>query len=170
MLSKNVDEVISDDEDNWPDCPDIWTYFIQAGTDGPVKIGVAQDVEKRIKELQTGCPDDLRLIGRIQGNCESELHKRFSQFRLRGEWFNPDIRLLAFIVENAESCGQVEGLIVAARNVIRAFDGMRNEISEMWFRVATVDGMSSVPCPWPHAQAFDNGIESLRRSVNQLSR
>lgn len=147
----------------------IWTYFIQAGVDGPVKIGIAEDVEERLKQLQTGCPDDLRLIGRIRGNCEADLHKRFERLRLRGEWFKPDVRLMAFIVEHAESCGQVESLVVAAKNVIRAFDGMASEVHEMWFQVATTRNHGG-PCPWPHVKAFDDGIETLRKRVAALSR
>jgi len=168
-MVQKFDYAIRCDEPVCSDSDCLWTYFIQAGTDGPVKIGVAKDVEQRIKELQTGCPDDLRLIGRIQGNFESELHQRFSQFRVRGEWFNSDIRLLAFIVEHAESCGQIEGLIVAAKGVVRAFDGMRHEILDMWFKVAAAYEHSG-PCPWPHARAFDNAIESLRKCVKQVSK
>jgi hypothetical protein len=147
----------------------IWTYFIQAGVDGPVKIGIAEDVEERLKQLQTGCPDDLRLIGRIHGNCESDLHGRFERLRLRGEWFKPDVRLMAFIVEHAESCGHVEALVLAAKNVIRAFDGMADEVREMWFSVATARGHGG-PCPWPHVKAFDDGIDTLRKRVAALSR
>jgi hypothetical protein len=154
-----------------------FTYFIQAGPDGPVKIGIADDVEKRLKELQTGCPHDLRIIGRIKGNVESRLHEIFDQFRLRGEWFSPDIRLMAFIVEHAESCGKVEALVLAAESVVKAFDGVRDEIHEMWFQViantpdnGVRDGYGMPVCRWPHVRAFDDGVHALRRAISQLAR
>lgn len=69
-----------------------FVYFVQAGTDGPVKIGKANDVEKRIAELQTGCPHKLELLVTVE--CadalakESEFHQQFASLRIdRSEWF-----------------------------------------------------------------------------------
>lgn len=72
-------------------------YFIQAGVGGPIKIGSAVDVDKRLAELQTGCPDLLRIIGTSAGGREAEfaLHRKFSAHRIRGEWFYPCPELLA---------------------------------------------------------------------------
>lgn len=145
-----------------------FTYFIQAGPDGPIKIGLAEDVEQRLKELQTGCPDDLRLIGRMDGNHEKNLHQHFKQFWIRGEWFRPDVRIMAFIVEHAESCGKVESLVVAARNVVRAYEGMNEEISEMWMLVVSAFSFKG-HCPWPHAKAFDDGVMQLKRRLTELA-
>jgi hypothetical protein len=65
-------------------------YFIQAGDDGPVKIGLARDVWKRLSNLQTGVPTRLRLLGIIDGSAQKEklLHRQFAAHRLRGEWFS----------------------------------------------------------------------------------
>jgi hypothetical protein len=72
-------------------------YFARAGK-GPVKIGYAKsDTEKRVKDLQTGCPEDLVIIHVEEGSLskESYFHKLFFQSKIRGEWFHyePEISI-----------------------------------------------------------------------------
>lgn len=62
-------------------------YFI---TDGIfTKIGKADDVNKRLKELQTGNPKKLQIKLSIEGGEteEKKLHKVFHRRRMVGEWF-----------------------------------------------------------------------------------
>ena len=70
-------------------------YFIQANQNGPVKIGTAEDVIGRLRELQTAHYMTLRLLREIDGDrrIESALHKQFASLRIRGEWFafHPDM-------------------------------------------------------------------------------
>lgn len=78
-------------------------YFIQAGEDGPVKIGFAQTVEgvhRRMATFQTCHAESLRLIGFSEGTREDEatLHRGFAAERQRGEWFEPSDRLLEVAV------------------------------------------------------------------------
>ena len=65
-----------------------WVYFIV----GPrcVKIGTARDVEQRLYALQSASPFGLRLLGKMPGDrrLEQEFHKRWSEYRRRGEWFD----------------------------------------------------------------------------------
>lgn len=64
------------------------TYFIQAGQNGPVKIGyTAGDPENRLRQLQGANHNDLRLIYWLDGNLEKTLHDALAPLRLRGEWF-----------------------------------------------------------------------------------
>ena len=88
------------------DDPDIkhkklnsFVYFIQGENGGPIKIGLSQDVKKRLYALQIGHPDNLVVLVDIPGDevVELEMHKKFDDCRLRGEWFKPTDRLLAFI-------------------------------------------------------------------------
>jgi hypothetical protein len=74
-------------------------YFIQAGADGPIKIGVAGNVGARLKTLQTASPFPLRLLAVVPGDVEDErsLHRRFASDRLSGEWFRPSDALAAHI-------------------------------------------------------------------------
>ncbi len=66
-------------------------YFIQAVDGGPIKIGKSNVVQlrARVAELQTGNPAELRVIGCIAGDHETErqLHSALTQYRVRGEWF-----------------------------------------------------------------------------------
>lgn len=69
-------------------------YFVAEIEHGgtPIKIGVAQTIENRIRSLQTGNPSKLGLLGWIETNnpysLEKSLHSYFKNFRLRGEWFH----------------------------------------------------------------------------------
>jgi len=74
----------------------MYVYLIQSGksNNSSVKIGVAKEPEKRILELQVGNAYLLTLIGKIPANSrkhaeylESRLHKYFSRYHIRGEWF-----------------------------------------------------------------------------------
>jgi uncharacterized protein YozE (UPF0346 family) len=75
-------------------------YFVLSRDTGAIKIGfTAGPIEKRLSSLQTAHPHKLQLLASISGNkeYETELHERFSPFRLRGEWFQAHPELLDFI-------------------------------------------------------------------------
>lgn len=67
-------------------------YVIQGELGGPIKIGYSQDVAQRVKELQTGYPDDLKVLHMFPGNMdiEAKIHQDLKKYRMRGEWFKPD--------------------------------------------------------------------------------
>ena len=67
----------------------VFTYFVQRGEDGPIKIGRAQNIPKRMKELATGCAEPLRLLAFLEGTHERRLHKKLHAHRMCGEWFAP---------------------------------------------------------------------------------
>jgi len=77
-------------------------YFIQQGNAGPIKIGFSQNSEtfkKRLTNMQIANPDNLNLLKTIEGSrsLEFRLHDSFQEFLVRGEWFKPSDKLLAFI-------------------------------------------------------------------------
>lgn len=80
-------------------------YFIRNGDSGGIKIGVSDDPKTRLSSLQVGAENELELLCVINGdsNKEKELHQQFKTEQIRGEWFNPSERLLAFIKENKKS-------------------------------------------------------------------
>ena len=69
-------------------------YFIGEEENGcsPIKIGVAKNIEVRKRNLQTGNPLELRLLGWIVDvdsfQLERHLHQHFEATRVRGEWFS----------------------------------------------------------------------------------
>jgi hypothetical protein len=75
-------------------------YFIQAGKNGPIKIGKTNgDIADRLAQLQTGCPYKLRVLWLYYGDkyTESKIHKIFEHEKLHGEWFHPSGSLYEFI-------------------------------------------------------------------------
>ena len=71
-------------------------YIIRAGEHGPCKIGWADDIEARRRQLQGAHPELLHVLRTIDGarTVERWLHKRFATLRLLGEWFRFDAEML----------------------------------------------------------------------------
>lgn len=80
-------------------------YFIQMmHGDNPIKIGITVNIFDRLRRLQHAHAYELKVIAVIPGKgreTESELHRRFADSRLRGEWFRRTPELLEFIVKHA---------------------------------------------------------------------
>ena len=83
-------------------------YFVAAksrssGRLDALKIGcqlTGRDVRRRIDGLRTGCPDELILLGTIEGaNLQTEraIHARFERLCIRGEWFQLKGELREFV-------------------------------------------------------------------------
>lgn len=68
-----------------------------------IKIGYTKqkNVYKRLKQIQTGSPDRLYLLGYFFGTMSDEkyLHKLFAKERIRdnGEWFRASNELIEYI-------------------------------------------------------------------------
>ncbi len=78
-------------------------YFIQSGSNGPIKIGYsANSLKRRLAALQTAHPEALYVLGFVEGDRSLEriLHQRFQSYRKEGEWFEPHSDILAFVKEN----------------------------------------------------------------------
>ncbi|MYX32250.1 MULTISPECIES: GIY-YIG nuclease family protein [unclassified Streptomyces] len=67
-----------------------WVYLIGSPVVRPVKIGVSNDPEARLADLQVGSPVPLVLLWEAKGGqqLESALHQHFAAHRLHGEWFD----------------------------------------------------------------------------------
>ena len=65
-------------------------YFIQSDFTGMIKIGRSKNPKKRLKQLQTGNPNRLKLIASFKGKGEEEkyLHEELNRYKLKGEWFS----------------------------------------------------------------------------------
>ena len=93
-------------------------YFIQAGNDGPIKIGKAQNPEARRRELQTGNHKKLKLITEIPGDKEREdsIHNDLQdhQYRAGSEWFKATREVLDYINKIARVCYEhIDGVAIA---------------------------------------------------------
>jgi hypothetical protein len=97
ISAPSVDDLRADSGVRWS------TYFARARGTNLVKIGRSTDVQQRIKSLQTGCPQEIDVIGIADGDCESNWHRRFSGHRRTGEWFelsDQDISQIEFIMSD----------------------------------------------------------------------
>lgn len=119
--------------DPTPDDDGPVVYFIQPEQGGPIKIGYSSRrsaVPGRLAMLQTGNPYRLVIRKVIDApgwrGTEGDLHEKFAQYRLAGEWFldMPAVvaeadadpaawategRLLEPLVRNAFEAGRVQG-------------------------------------------------------------
>ncbi|WP_162808234.1 GIY-YIG nuclease family protein [Vibrio splendidus] len=96
-----------------------YLYVVRCETTQYYKIGIANDVKKRISTHQTGCPLTLKLVFFAESDLvdhlareiiylEKFLHKSFQKQRVRGEWFELTYDNLADIVEFLEEDRELE--------------------------------------------------------------
>lgn len=83
-------------------------YFVQGIGGGPIKIGAAKDIAKRVRQLQCAAADRLTVLSMALGGFveEKRLHTWFRAARMSGEWFAPVDELL----EHIDALPSVEGL------------------------------------------------------------
>lgn len=64
-------------------------YFATIREQNVVKIGCSFDPDSRLKEIQVGCPFEVKIEATLPGHHTEEqaIHRRFADDRLRGEWF-----------------------------------------------------------------------------------
>ena len=67
-----------------------WVYLIGSANSSLAKIGVSNDPEVRLADLQVGSPLPLVLLWKTPGGqgLESALHNYFAPYRQHGEWFD----------------------------------------------------------------------------------
>jgi len=96
-------------------------YFLHCEAMRAVKIGTSDDVRRRIRELQTGIPYALSLLGTVPAvtGLERAIHGELSEKRLRGEWFS---------ISTQEAIGTVERL-----NAAIALAGERPKLSDLGY-------------------------------------
>ena len=88
-------------------------YFIRDGI-GHVKIGITNNINNRLKALQTACALKLQYYAGLQvpnkfkaQEIERYLHEKFNDYRLNGEWF-VEQEILKFLASGVvELCGYI---------------------------------------------------------------
>jgi hypothetical protein len=83
------------------------TYFLQAGGDGPIKIGSTKNLVVRLRTLCAISPVPLKLLGIVPRDVEEACHAQLGAFRLHGEWFAPSPAVLDFIRQNATTSARL---------------------------------------------------------------
>jgi len=74
-------------------------YFAQAERTGEVKIGFSTNVSDRLYMLRWQRHTNMTLLGWVPGGprVEREMHARFDDLSLGGEWFEPDPTLFDYV-------------------------------------------------------------------------
>ena len=76
-----------------------YVYILES--DGFIKIGIANDVQRRIKNLQCGNPHEIRLLNSVYSNdpstVERVLHRRLDRYNIRLEWFKLPDRITRYL-------------------------------------------------------------------------
>lgn len=80
-------------------------YFLQEKSNGFVKVGYSRDEKgalRRLRFCSVFNPFEVSIVGLMAGDkeVEAQLHKEFSNWRIRGEWFKPCKRILELIEAN----------------------------------------------------------------------
>ena len=70
-------------------------YFLRC--ENYVKIGSSVNIEDRVRDLKTGNPFEIEILGAINDNgqamcgpLETEIHRSLERFRHKNEWFHYD--------------------------------------------------------------------------------
>lgn len=88
------------------------------------KIGISENVEKRLKQLQTGCPFKIDVARKYDTDnstkIEKILHRKYqnrklddNEYNLIGEWFNIPI---SEVLNFEGNCKEIEDKIIFLRN------------------------------------------------------
>lgn len=64
-----------------------YTYFIYNPATKLIKIGVSNNILKRVRALSTSSGIQLELLFYIEANLEEHLHILYNNHRMIGEWF-----------------------------------------------------------------------------------
>jgi hypothetical protein len=87
----------------------IFFYFVEVH--GHIKIGIATKWKKRLSALQVSSPFQIKrlLVLDAYRGFERELHEKFAEFHVRGEWFKDSPEIREFIAKSAQSSLAVVG-------------------------------------------------------------
>ena len=71
--------------------PTMYVYAIRNNHTGRIKLGISENPERRLKELQIGNDCELELLAYREAvnrfKDEKAIHNKYQHLRVRGEWF-----------------------------------------------------------------------------------
>jgi len=78
------------------------TYVVRNPQSGLIKIGRTSNLKTRIQALQCGSGIPLQTLAFIPSDIEQELHFKFKDFRVHGEWFDDAQGLIALYAKQCQ--------------------------------------------------------------------
>lgn len=108
---------------------DKFLYLLFISELNVCKIGISNNIDKRIKQLQTGCPYRIDLVKahktEMASKIEKIMHRKYSpkkvdynEYSLVGEWFYIDI---GDVLSFESTCREIEGTITGLREMGNPF-------------------------------------------------
>ena len=81
-----------------------YVYIIGNLDENICKIGFSENPNRRLPEIQTGCPHQLKIILLFEAEkyTETLLHHKYSKYRMVGEWFKIEGKLKDSIEKHIE--------------------------------------------------------------------
>ena len=94
----------------------MFIYIFGNNVKQSYKVGISKNPDKRIKQLQTGCPFSINVVYKIETpharKVESWFHQDYSDLNTSGEWFllNPEdlTKAKKYILETVDYFDYVE--------------------------------------------------------------
>lgn len=94
--------------------------YILKTSDDVYKIGVAKDVESRVRQLQTGSVEEITLVNKFLSEfpfkIESTLHRKYNRNRINGEWYYLTEENLNSFINDCEKIEKNFKCLVEAKN------------------------------------------------------
>lgn len=85
-----------------------FVYLLKLSESGYYKIGISSNSRNRILQLSTGNPEDINLINiyktKYYKQIETYLHNIYIHKKIKGEWFNLDIKDELDFIDNCVFC------------------------------------------------------------------
>lgn len=74
-------------------------YIIRAVPSGNIKIGITDDVARRLRGLRAASYEELEVVSTFPGTgrAEKQIHAQLKASCIRGEWFRPTEEVLAWV-------------------------------------------------------------------------
>lgn len=109
----------------------MFVYFIKTGD--AIKVGIANDIDKRMINVQVGNPHKIELLHSLSlseeraRQTESEVHEIFHKTNLNGEWFQATQFMLDYI-NNIKENGWDSHLAWLERQYKEAYEEIVNTL------------------------------------------
>ena len=152
-----------------------YIYLIQEGLQGNIKIGISQNPNDRIKQLQTGSSTPLRTLLVKEGTQKDEegLHKKFKKFQLKGEWFEPSEEILVYIEQEKEKKknekiveleNKVEHLTTENEKIVE----LENKVEHLTTKIDNVDVLQEMIKNTEIIIELEDKVELLTTEIDNL--
>lgn len=90
-------------------------YIYLISCNGYFKVGIANDVESRLAQLQTGSPYELQIEECYEFEnseiVEKAIHQAWKANRVRGEWFDKGVNKVTAVSEFQRICAALGGFV-----------------------------------------------------------